>query len=112
MISNPSPKTPGEMIDAVLTPYINDEAHLAQRLEQTQAQITELQVEMDQIGNDLEVIKSAKLDALREAVGQEPLLRAAFSGQGDAVAPAEELEVVEDDQPQPKDRHPLLSPIG
>ncbi|MEL7087750.1 MAG: hypothetical protein AAGL98_04805 [Planctomycetota bacterium] len=99
-MSSKLPPMPGAAIDAVLAPFVQDEADLHSRLENTQRQIDELQAEADQIGRDLEVIRSAKVEALRQAAAEDPLLSQAFMGPIGQTSDAE------------PDRHPLLSPTG
>lgn len=99
-MSSKHPPTPGAAIDAVLAPFVGDEADLEQRLENTQHQIDELRSEADQIEHDLDVIRSAKVEALRQAAADDPLLREAFMNP---------IGITSDAEP---DRHPLLSPTG
>jgi hypothetical protein len=104
------------MIDAVLEPFSRDETQLMGRLDEIQQHLTALTREAAEMENDLQVVRAARVDALRQAAAQNPLLQAAFLGSVAAAAEGttlEEaganLELVSD----PKgDSHPLLAPTG
>ncbi|MEM8739019.1 MAG: hypothetical protein AAGG38_11165 [Planctomycetota bacterium] len=112
----------GSRLDALLQPFVNDEAELSHRLDQLQQQIDLLQTDADEAERDLQVVRAAKVDALRHAVADDPLLRAAFGPS--EPADATPLQVVSDaphladpDAPHAeaeatRDGHPLLSPTG
>ncbi|MEM7625219.1 MAG: hypothetical protein AAF333_06280 [Planctomycetota bacterium] len=101
-MSNKQPPSPGTAIDAVLAPFVKDEAELEQRLETTSQQIEDLRSEAEQIEHDLDVIRTAKVEALRQAAADDPLLREAFLNPIGSTA----------DAGAEADRHPLLSPAG
>lgn len=109
-MSNQPPTTLGEKIDALLAPFVQDEAELQKHLEQLEAEAQRIQVESAQAREDLAVIQSAKVNALREAAGYDPLLRAVFAeGSAKNLESQEEspLEIV--DEGGQGDGHPLLS---
>ncbi|MEM6854899.1 MAG: hypothetical protein AAF593_10870, partial [Planctomycetota bacterium] len=78
------------------------------------AEAERINEELGQVNEDLAVVQSAKVDALRQAVEADPLLSAVFAANPSApklVADGEvdepEIEVVE--EAGDSDGHPLLS---
>ncbi|MEM9882226.1 MAG: hypothetical protein AAF800_04845 [Planctomycetota bacterium] len=120
-MSKPAP-TLGHQIDELLRPFADDEAKLNIRLDDLRAQQQRLETEIADTRQDLQVIGSAKVEALRNAAESDPLLAAAFLGRpiesssGDTdVADAPALEIVGDAEAgsaEARDGHPLLSPTG
>ncbi|MEM6458391.1 MAG: hypothetical protein AAF710_03260 [Planctomycetota bacterium] len=116
-----TPPTLGRQIDELLQPFADDEAKLNIRLEDLRAQLQRLETEIADTRQDLQVIGSAKVEALRNAAESDPLLAAAFLGRpiGSSddtdVSDAPALEIVGDEEPgsaEARDGHPLLSPTG
>ena len=81
--------TIGQKIDAVLGPFVEDESRLDDRLADLDRQLEALQAERAQAQEDLSFIRTAKINALRDAAADDPLLQAAF---GPAIAEAEAAE--------------------
>lgn len=113
-MSDSPTQTLGSKIDALLTPFAEDEAKLHERLAQIHEEVEQLKIEMGQVNQDLVVIEAAKIDALRAAAAADPLLSAVFSATNptpklvtDDGADEPELEVIEE-APE-GDGHPLLS---
>ncbi len=110
-MSHQAQPTLGSKIDAVLTPFVEDEAKLQKRLAVIHDEAERLKIEMQQIHEDLAVVQAAKIDALRQAAESDPLLSAVF-----ASNPSPKL-VTDDGQDEPEvieepvqgDGHPLLS---
>lgn len=98
-------------ITATLGPLDADEQACCEKLEELGAKIAELQGEIKDAEDNLRIIKSAKVEAVRSLMNEDPLLAEAFSGDkassvtaeavADAVAvadePVEAAEIVEDD---------------
>ncbi|MEM9417831.1 MAG: hypothetical protein AAGA25_02095 [Planctomycetota bacterium] len=100
-MSDPKAPTLGAKIDEILSPFLRDEADLQKRMDELKAEIDQLQTEMTQVNEDLSVVQSAKVDALRQAAKDDPVLSAVFmAGQAGP-------KLVEDDSEN--DGHPLLS---
>ncbi|MEO1237035.1 MAG: hypothetical protein AAFX76_09630 [Planctomycetota bacterium] len=107
--------TLGGKIDAVLEPFVHDEAELTARIDDLERQIESLTAEADDARRDLDVVQSAKIDALRQAVTFDPLLKAAFAGMTESnggEAEHDEPELVEVEGEVEGDAHRLLSPAG
>ncbi|MEO0514582.1 MAG: hypothetical protein AAF086_04725 [Planctomycetota bacterium] len=110
-MSETSPPTLGSKIDALLSPFVEDEAKLQQRLAAIHDEAERLKVEMKEVNEDLAVVQAAKVDALRQAAEADPLLSAVF---GSTSAPKLVVdEADESDEPEIEvvegDGHPLLS---
>jgi len=112
-VSEATPPTLGSKIDALLTPFVEDETNLKNRLSAIQEEAEKLEHEKLQINEDLGVVQAAKIDALRQAAEADPLLSAVF---GSTSAP--KLATDEGDEAEGNDiattktnsdGHPLLS---
>lgn len=102
-MSDASTPSPGALIDAALAPFTEDEARLITSIGDTRKQIQKLEDDLLEAENDLAVVRSAKIDALKKAVADHDLLAAAFLPQTDGQADA--------DPEQPSESsHPLLKP--
>ena len=78
----------GARIDAVLAPFTADEQRLLRSIEELKGQIAELTGQIENSQRDLDVVRTSKIESLRNAAQGDPLLSAAFSG----VAAAAEAE--------------------
>ena len=101
--------TLGQKIDTVIEPFVRDETQLQERAADLQSQIDALVREVDEVQRDLGVVRSAKIEALREASKSDALLRAVFGLASDESAEAT-LSLAVD--AAGSDAHPLLSPAG
>lgn len=114
----------GARIDALLSPFLEDEARLLSQLEGLKNRMQELQDEAKQAENDLAVIRRAKIEAVRDAAKSDPILRAVFLETNATADVAhsnntadgethddDALELTEEHEVNGVDRHPLLSPV-
>ncbi len=97
-MSDANTASPGAVIDAALAPFTEDETRLIGSIADARAKIQKLEDEMAEAERDLAVVRSAKIDALKQAVADNDLLAAAF-------LPAADGEPATD-----SDGHPLLKP--
>lgn len=120
-MSEPSTPTLGSKIDAILTPFVEDEAELQKRLTAIHDEAERLKIEMQQVNEDLAVVQSAKIEALREAAEADPLLSAVFTQSAgpklvadtevgaDADVDTDDSKREDNEATNPIDGHPLLS---
>ena len=109
VVSSSATPTIGQKIDTVIEPYVRDEAQLQERAADLESQIEALGREVQDVQRDLGVVRSAKIEALREASKSDALLRAVFGLASDESAEAT-LSLAVDSAGS--DTHPLLSPAG
>ena len=78
--ANTSTNTLGARLDAILAPFASDEQRLVESITEMQTQIAELQASIESSNHDLNVVQTSKIETLREAAKEDPLLSAAFMG--------------------------------
>lgn len=110
-MNTPSAETLGAKIDAVLEPFLKDEARLERQIDKLRRQIRTLKAEVAQIERDLEVVRSAKVDALRRLAAADPVLAAALAPAAAHGSATQNTTTPADPAPPAEqDGHPLLSP--
>lgn len=93
----------GKLLDQVAQPFLEDQARLEVQLAEADAARVKLEKRIRQIQRDQRVVRSAMIEALREASRRHPLLAAAFF-QDPSAAPEQE----ERSEAEP----PLAPPAG
>lgn len=94
--SKPAVETLGARLDAILAPFAEDEQRLEASISELEAKIVEINAEIEGSRTDLSVVKSSKVESLREAAKSDPLLSVAFmglvAGESDVAADATDAE--------------------
>ncbi len=97
-MSQPDPKsdtsTLGARLDAVLAPFAQDEQRLEKSIAELEAKVAKLNAEIEGSRVDLDVVRSSKIESLREAAKSDPLLSLAFAGMASGAASAQAAPAV------------------
>ena len=78
-------------LDAILAPFAADEQRLLNTIEEMEAKIAELGAEIEGSRSDLSVVQTSKVESLRDAAKDDPLLSAAFLGVAAAAEAAQQV---------------------